>query len=75
MQVVKAIEDIANKSVQVAGMGMTGTRMVSAGSRMVLTSRLQPWSGAEFAFMFLMWAAMMVAMMLPSATPMVLPIS
>ena len=46
--------------------------MVSAGSRMVMTSRLQPWSGAEFAFMFLMWAVMMVAMMLPSATPMVL---
>ena len=59
-------------SVQVAGMGMTGTRMVSAGSRMVMTSRLQPWSSAEFAFMFLMWAVMMVAMMLPSATPMVL---
>jgi predicted metal-binding membrane protein len=59
-------------SVQVAGMDMTGTRMVSAGSRMVMTSRLQPWSGAEFAFMFLMWAVMMVAMMLPSATPMVL---
>ena len=37
-----------------------------------MTSRLQPWSGAEFAFMFLMWAVMMVAMMLPSATPMVL---
>jgi Predicted metal-binding integral membrane protein len=59
-------------SVQVAGMDMTGTRMVSTGSRMVMTSRLQPWSGAEFAFMFLMWAVMMVAMMLPSATPMVL---
>ena len=39
-------------SVQVAG-DMTGTRMVSAGSRMVMTSSLQPWSGAEFAFMFL----------------------
>ena len=37
-----------------------------------MTSRLQPWSGAEFAFMFLTWAVMMVAMMLPSATPMVL---
>jgi hypothetical protein len=37
-------------SVQVAGMDMTGTRMVSAGSRMVMTSSLQPWSGAEFFF-------------------------
>ena len=41
---------------------ITGTRIVSAG----------PWSGAEFVSMFVMWAAMMVAMMLPSATPMVL---
>ena len=37
-----------------------------------MTSALQAWSTAEFAFMFLMWAVMMVAMMLPSATPMVL---
>jgi predicted metal-binding membrane protein len=39
---------------------------------MVTTSVLQPWSAAEFIFMFFMWAVMMVAMMLPSATPMVL---
>jgi predicted metal-binding membrane protein len=39
---------------------------------MVTISRLQPWSAAEFVFMFLMWTVMMVAMMLPSATPMVL---
>ncbi len=30
------------------------------------------WSGAEFALMFAMWAVMMVAMMLPSAAPMIL---
>ena len=58
--------------MDMAGMDMTGTRMVSTGIRMVMTSSLQPWSGAEFAFMFLMWSVMMVAMMLPSATPMVL---
>jgi predicted metal-binding membrane protein len=29
------------------------------------------WTGADFAAMFLMWAAMMVAMMLPSVMPMV----
>jgi hypothetical protein len=34
-------------SVHMAGMDMTGTRMVSTGSRMVMTSRLQPWSGAN----------------------------
>jgi len=59
-------------SVQMAGMDMTGTRIASTGTRMVMTSILPHWSGAEFAFMFLMWAVMMVAMMLPSATPMVL---
>jgi len=59
-------------SMEVAGLDMTGTRMVSTGTRMVTICRLQPWSGAEFVFMFLMWVVMMVAMMLPSATPMVL---
>ena len=54
------------------GMDMSGTRMISTGIWMMMTSTLQPWSGAEFAFMFLMWSIMMVAMMLPSATPMIL---
>ena len=59
-------------SMEVAGMHMTGTRMVSTGTSMVTISNLQSWSAAEFVFMFLIWAVMMVAMMLPSATPMVL---
>ena len=32
----------------------------------------QPWDGAEFARMFLMWAVMMVGMMVPGAAPMIL---
>src|SRR5215813_1225789 len=48
---------------------ITGTRIASTETRIVLTSIFRPWSVAEFVFMFLMWAAMMVAMMLPSATP------
>jgi predicted metal-binding membrane protein len=59
-------------SMEVADMDLTGTRMVSTGTRMVTIWRLHPWSGAEFVFRFLMWAVMMVAMMLPSATLMVL---
>jgi len=59
-------------SMEMSGIDMTGTRMASTGTGMVMKSSLQPWSGAEFVFMFLMWAVMMVAMMLPSATPMVL---
>src|SRR5262245_56212101 len=49
-----------------------GTRIVSTETRILLTSISGPWSSAKFVFTFLMWAAMMVAMMLPSATPMVL---
>jgi predicted metal-binding membrane protein len=58
--------------MDMGGMDMAGMRMVSTGVDMVMISKLQPWSGAEFAFMFAMWSVMMVAMMLPSATPMVL---
>jgi len=59
-------------SMDMAGMDMTGTRMASTGTGIVMTSTLQPWSGAEFVSMFLMWAVMMFAMMLPSASPMIL---
>src|SRR5262249_17010926 len=51
---------------------ITGTRIVSTETRIAVTSIFRPWSSAEFVFTFLMWAVMMVAMMLPSATPMVL---
>jgi hypothetical protein len=40
-------------SVETVGINMTGTRMVSTGTRMVTISILQPWSAAEFVFMFL----------------------
>ncbi len=33
---------------------------------------LRAWKPADFGFMFFMWSVMMVAMMLPSATPMIL---
>jgi predicted metal-binding membrane protein len=33
--------------------------------------RMQPWSGAELRLLFAMWSVMMVAMMTPSATPMI----
>src|SRR6516225_7860640 len=50
-----------------ASTDITGTRIVSTETRIVVTSIFRPWSGAEFVFTFLIWAAMMVAMMLPSA--------
>ena len=33
---------------------------------------VRSWSGADFSLMFVMWAVMMVAMMVPSAAPMIL---
>ena len=33
---------------------------------------MQSWGGVDFALMFVMWAVMMTAMMVPSASPMVL---
>lgn len=39
---------------------------------MNMAGELHPWGAVEFAFMFVMWAVMMVGMMLPSAAPMIL---
>ena len=37
-----------------------------------MSPQLVAWSSSDFVFMFLMWSVMMVAMMLPSASPMIL---
>jgi predicted metal-binding membrane protein len=38
----------------------------------IATPTIKPWSLADFVFMFVMWAVMMFAMMLPSVTPAVM---
>ena len=38
----------------------------------VAAGNMRSWSGVDFALMFIMWAVMMVAMMVPSAAPMIL---
>jgi predicted metal-binding membrane protein len=53
------------------GMDMSGFRMVPAGIGMMAPAAA-PWSAVEFAFVFVMWAVMMVGMMAPSAAPMIL---
>jgi predicted metal-binding membrane protein len=53
------------------GMNMSGFRMVPAGVGMMAPAAA-PWSAVEFAFVFVMWAVMMVGMMAPSAAPMIL---
>ncbi len=49
------------------------SREMDAMAEMALAlPRMKPWSLPDFALTFLMWAVMMVAMMVPSATPMLL---
>ncbi len=50
--------------VEAAGMAGMADAMLAAGPK--------PWTPAEFALTFLMWSVMMVAMMTPSAAPMIL---
>jgi predicted metal-binding membrane protein len=57
-------------------MGSADGMRTSGMDMAAMTETAQPvfraWSTADFAFMFLMWAIMMVGMMLPSAAPMIL---
>jgi predicted metal-binding membrane protein len=57
--------------MDMGGMNMSGFRMVPAGMGMMAPAAA-PWSAVEFAFVFVMWAVMMVAMMAPSAASMLL---
>jgi len=57
--------------MDMGGMDMSGFRMVPAGLGLMKPGTL-PWSAIEFAFVFVMWAVMMIGMMIPSATPMIL---
>jgi predicted metal-binding membrane protein len=53
------------------GMDMTGFRMIPAGMGLMMPAPA-PWQPIEFAFVFAMWAVMMIGMMTPSAASMVL---
>src|SRR5215471_5669831 len=57
--------------VDMGGMDMTGVRMIPAGNGIMLPAN-EPWRAIEFAYVFVMWAVMMVGMMAPSAAPMIL---
>src|SRR5579871_5155702 len=52
-------------------MDMTGFRMIPAGLGFMALSNA-PWGLIEFAFVFVMWAVMMIGMMAPSVSPMIL---
>jgi predicted metal-binding membrane protein len=57
--------------MNMGGENMGGFRMVPAGMG-IMVPAASPWSAVEFAFVFVMWAVMMVGMMAPSAAPMIL---
>src|ERR1700731_4562047 len=57
--------------MDMGGMDMTGFRMIPAGMGIMLPANV-PWRAIEFAYVFAMWAVMMVGMMAPSAAPMIL---
>lgn len=56
-------------TMMIASMSSGG--MGGAASQMAMPQG-QPWRGIDFLLMFVLWIVMMVAMMLPSAAPMVL---
>src|SRR5262249_3387150 len=53
------------------GMDMNGFRMIPSGLGIMAPANA-PWKAIEFAFVFAMWAVMMVGMMAASAAPMIL---
>jgi predicted metal-binding membrane protein len=57
--------------MDMGGMDRSGFRMIPAGMALMMPTTA-PWNATEFAFVFAMWAVMMVGMMTPSATPMIL---
>ena len=57
--------------MDMGGMDMTGFRMIPAGLGLMAPASA-PWGVIEFAFVFVMWAVMMIGMMAPSVAPMIL---
>jgi predicted metal-binding membrane protein len=57
--------------MNMGGMDMAGFRMIPAGMGIMAPANA-PWKAIEFAFVFAMWAVMMIGMMAPSAAPMIL---
>src|SRR6478735_4863773 len=57
--------------MDMGGMDMTGFRMIPAGIGIMAPTNA-PWRAVEFAFVFAMWAVMMIGMMTPSVAPMIM---
>jgi predicted metal-binding membrane protein len=57
--------------MEMGGMDMSGFRMIPAGMGLMMPAA-SPWKPIEFAFVFAMWAVMMIGMMTPSVAPMIM---
>ncbi len=57
--------------MEMGGMDMSDFRMIPSGFGLMMPAGA-PWPPVEFAYVFAMWAVMMIGMMTPSATPMIL---
>lgn len=53
------------------GMDMAGFRAIPAGQSLMMPASA-PWQPVEFVYVFAMWVAMMIGMMVPSVAPMIL---
>ena len=51
--------------MSMGGMDMGDFRMIPSGMGLMVPAQM-PWQAMEFAFVFVMWAVMMVGMMTPS---------
>ena len=49
-----------------------GMRHMDVGMNMVIMPAMQHWTAWDLALVFLMWVVMMVAMMIPAASPVIL---
>ena len=49
-----------------------GMRHMDVGTEMVIMPAMQHWTAWDLVLVFLMWAVMMVAMMVPAASPVIL---
>jgi predicted metal-binding membrane protein len=67
--------DTASLGGSMSVMGVTNESspsVTASGAATMAMPQIRSWSATEFAFMFWMWAVMMIGMMLPSAAPMLL---
>jgi predicted metal-binding membrane protein len=58
--------------MSMAGMDMTGFRVIPSSMALMMMPAQMPWRAMEFASVFAMWTVMMVGMMTLSAAPMIL---